>query len=112
MLSREKAMNTHQKKINEAAAEPRLLRVLFVEDSLADAFLLERALTRSGFRVVCDRVDTEEAMATALNEREWDLILADHSMPQFSAPEALELLKKKQLDLPFIIVSGHIEEHT
>ena len=42
----------------------------------------------------------------------WDVILADHSMPQFSAPEALELMKQKNLDLPFIIVSGYIEEET
>jgi signal transduction histidine kinase len=33
-------------------------------------------------------------------------------MPQFSAPEALELMKESGLDLPFIIVSGHIEEET
>jgi DNA-binding NtrC family response regulator len=90
--------------------EKRLLRVLFVEDSLADAFLLERALTRGGFRVVCDRVDTSEGMSRALEEREWDLILCDHSMPQFSSPEALQILQEKKLDLPFIIVSGHIEE--
>lgn len=88
----------------------RLLRVLFVEDSLTDAFLLERALTRGGFRVVCDRVDTAEGMTRVLEEREWDLVLADHSMPAFSSTEALEILKAKQLDLPFIIVSGHIEE--
>jgi signal transduction histidine kinase len=90
--------------------EKRLLRVLFVEDSLADAFLLERALTRGGFRVVCDRVDTSEGMNRALEEREWDLILCDHSMPIFSSPEALKILQEKKLDLPFIIVSGHIEE--
>lgn len=88
----------------------RLLRVLFVEDSLADAFLLERALTRGGFRVVCDRVETAEGMNRALDEREWDLVLSDHSMPQFSSTQALELLRKRNLDLPFIIVSGHIEE--
>lgn len=88
----------------------RLLRVLFVEDSLADAFLLERALTRGGFRVVCDRVETAEAMTCALDEKEWDLVLSDHSMPQFSSTQALELLRKRNLDLPFIIVSGHIEE--
>ena len=96
----------------ESPGENRLLRVLFVEDSLADAFLLERALTRGGFRVTCDRVETAEAMNRALEEREWDLVLADHSMPQFSAPEALQILKQKRLDLPFIIVSGHIEEET
>lgn len=103
-------MNALQKHPNGSHGESRLLRVLFVEDSLADAFLLERALTRGGFRVMCDRVDTAEGMARALDERQWDLILADHSMPQFSSPEALQLLKQKNLDLPFIIVSGHIEE--
>jgi len=90
--------------------EKKLLRVLFVEDSLADAFLLERALTRGGFRVQSDRVDTAEQMRRALDEREWDLILCDHSMPQFSSPAALKILQEKKLDLPFIIVSGHIEE--
>ncbi len=33
-------------------------------------------------------------------------------MPQFSAPEALQVLKEGRLDVPFIIVSGHIEEET
>ena len=97
---------------NGNVSEKRLLRVLFIEDSLADAFLLERALTRGGFRVICERVDTAEAMEAALNAREWDLVLADHSMPLFSSPEALEILKRRNLDLPFIIVSGHIEEET
>jgi signal transduction histidine kinase len=103
-------MSTTQKALSASNTEKRLLRVLFVEDSLADAFLLERALTRGGFRVVCDRVDTAEAMHRALEEREWDLILCDHSMPQFDSPEALRILQDKKLDLPFIIVSGHIEE--
>ena len=84
--------------------------MLFVEDSLADAFLLERALTQGGFRVTCDAWIPREGMNRALDEREWDLILCDHSMPQFSSPEALKILQEKNLDLPFIIVSGHIEE--
>src|SRR5215469_13168777 len=96
-------------KASDNALDKKLLRVLFVEDSLADAFLLERALARGGFRVVSERVDTAEQMDRALDEREWDLILCDHSMPQFSSPAALRILKEKKLDLPFIIVSGHIE---
>lgn len=105
-------MSALLKHSKEVPVENRLLRVLFVEDSLADAFLLERALTRGGLRVTCDRVDTAGAMTRALDQREWDLVLADHSMPEFSAPEALQILKQKGLDLPFIIVSGHIEEET
>jgi signal transduction histidine kinase len=103
-------MSAVQKAPNGSALEKRLLRVLFVEDSLTDAFLLERALARGGFSVVSERVDTAEQMRHALDQQEWDLILCDHSMPQFSSPAALKILQEKKLDLPFIIVSGHIEE--
>jgi signal transduction histidine kinase len=105
-------MKAMQKAANGRAAALRPLRVLLVEDSSADAFLLEHALKRGGFDSACERVDTAEAMSAALDRRQWDLILADHSMPQFSAPAALELTKQKNLDVPFIIVSGHIEEDT
>src|ERR1041384_5173552 len=84
----------------------RPLRVLLVEDSESDALLLLRALQRAGFDPAHRRLCSGRDMEVALQEEEWDLILADHSLPQFSAPEALELLQKHDLDLPFIIVSG------
>jgi signal transduction histidine kinase len=95
---------------NEQSRRP--LRVLLVEDSAPDAILLGRALARGGFEPACERVDTREGMERALAKQPWDLILADHSMPQFSAPEALDLVTQSGLDVPFIIVSGHIEEET
>ena len=87
------------------------LRALLVEDYEDDALLLLRELRRGGYDPVSERVDTAEAMETALDEREWDLVIADHSMPEFSSSAALELLRSKGFaDLPFIIVSGHIGE--
>ena len=90
----------------------RPLRVLLVEDSEPDALLLTRALERGGFAPSSKRVYTAEALQQALQEQVWDIILCDHAMPYFSAPEALETVKKHGLDLPFIIVSGYIEEET
>lgn len=90
----------------------RPLQILIVEDSEIDAFLLEHALQRGGLASNCLRVDTADAMSAALDQQSWDVILADHSMPQFSAPEALQLAQERGLDVPFIIVSGHIEEET
>lgn len=90
----------------------RALRVLLVEDSEPDAILLSRALERGGFAPTALRVDTPAAMEEALRKTPWDLILCDHAMPDFSAPEALELVKRHGLDVPFIIVSGYIEEET
>ena len=86
------------------------LRLLVIEDSEGDTELLLRELMRSGYQVEFERVDTAVAMRAMLSEKEWDLILSDYTLPKFSAPQALEILKASGLDIPFIIVSGTIGE--
>src|SRR6266851_2398479 len=86
------------------------LRVLMVEDSEDDAFLVIRELKRGGFNPLFDRVDTEEAMSRALDGKPWDLIICDFSMPKFGGRAALALCQQKGLDIPFISVSGVIGE--
>jgi PAS domain S-box-containing protein len=86
------------------------LRVLLVEDSESDAGLISRRLQQEGYDLVYERVDTADAMRTALAKPDWDIVLADYKMPQFSALAALEILKASGLDLPFIIVSATIGE--
>lgn len=106
-------MSTRDKTLgvtNNGAHRP--LCALLVEDSVLDAELLARALTRGGFSLTWARVDTAEGMEKQLSKQSWDLILCDHAMPRFSAPAALELLKRHDPDVPFIIVSGYIEEET
>jgi PAS domain S-box-containing protein/putative nucleotidyltransferase with HDIG domain len=86
------------------------LRVLTVEDLEDDAFLMVRELERGGYTVDHQRVETPQAMAQALDSSPWDVVLSDHSMPKFDAPQALDLIKSRNLDLPFLIVSGSIGE--
>ena len=86
------------------------LRVLIVEDSFDDTILLVRELRRGGYDPLHQRVDTSLAMQAALDERAWDIVISDHAMPSFSALDALSLLQRKGLDLPFIILSGTIGE--
>ncbi len=88
------------------------LKVLIVEDSPDDAALVLRELRRAEYEPVSERVETAEAMIAALERAEWDVILSDYTMPHFSALQALETLKSKQLDIPFIIISGTIGEET
>jgi putative nucleotidyltransferase with HDIG domain len=88
------------------------LRILLVEDSEDDARLLVRELQRGGYELQSERVETAEAMRGALASQPWDLIVCDFSLPSFGAPQALELLKKSGIDLPFIIVSGTIGEES
>src|SRR5437879_439981 len=88
------------------------LRVLILEDSADDAELVLRELRRHGHDPVHVRVETEEGMNEALDRGDWSVIISDYSMPHFTAMQALEVLKRRQLDLPFIIVSGTIGEET
>ena len=88
------------------------LRLLVVEDSENDALLLELELQRAGYETVCHRVDNVEDMTQALATQPWDLVIADYVMPRFNGLEALALVKSRGLDLPFIIVSGHITDNT
>ncbi len=88
------------------------LRVLMIEDSEDDALLVLRELTRGGYAVVSERVETAETMAAARIGRDWDLVIADYNLPHFSAPEALELIRRSDPDLPFIVVSGTVGEET
>lgn len=86
------------------------LRVLVVEDSEFDAKMLIRLLDRGGYATTHERVETADAMAAALTNREWDIVLSDYNLPGFNATLALQLLLATKLDLPFIIVSGGIGE--
>ncbi|MEN9224743.1 MAG: ATP-binding protein [Thermostichus sp. HHBFW_bins_43] len=86
-----------------------LLRVLLVEDSEDDALLTVRELRRGGYQVSYRRVEDAPSMQAALQEP-WDLVLADYTLPQFSALAALALLQSLRLDLPFIVISGTIGE--
>lgn len=86
------------------------LRVLIIEDSPYDADLVTEELKRGGFDPIYERVESEEAMRTALISNDWDIILSDYSMPLFSGPDALEVLKESHLDIPFIMISGTVGE--
>jgi two-component sensor histidine kinase len=86
------------------------LRVLLVEGSPDDAALIVRALTKSGYAVYSERVVNAQEMKTALSRQAWDLIVADHRLPEFGAPSVLQPLHDSGKDIPFIVVSGAISE--
>ncbi len=86
------------------------IRLLLVEDTPDDAELVVHNLRKGGFELMFERVDTPEAMESALTRENWDIIIADYSMPKFSGLEALKLMQSKHLDLPFILVSGTVGE--
>lgn len=86
------------------------IKVLLIEDSAGDAFLVIHELKAGNFNPFWKRVHTANAFQDQLDSCEWDIIIADYYLPGFDAPKALEILKEKQLDIPFIVVSGVIGE--
>jgi len=85
------------------------VRVLIVEDDPVDADLMVRELKRGGFDPDWVRVQTESEYLAQL-DREPDVILSDSNLPLFDGFEALDLLRKRALDIPFILVSGRMGE--
>jgi PAS domain S-box-containing protein len=96
--------------MSPAARPP--LRVLHVEDSEQDVELALLQLRRSGYEASATRVESADAMREALRVGTWDVVFSDCSMPRFSAEDALALLRERDLEIPFIIVSGTIAEET
>lgn len=89
----------------------RTLRVLLLEDSARDAELVIRELGSFGYALQWTRVDTEEGFRLHIDAG-LDLILADFTLPQFDAVNALKILRDQGLSTPFIIVTGSITEET
>jgi PAS domain S-box-containing protein len=86
------------------------VNVLVVEDSEDDARLVARVLSRGGFTPTCRRVQSLAALQQAFEQERWDAVLSDFRMPQFSGIDALNAFRARDLDIPFIFVSGTIGE--
>jgi len=86
------------------------LKILSLEDLEDDFYLITRALKKSGVDFVAKRVDTKEAFSNALDQFVPDVILCDHSLPQFNSNEALRIFHQRKLQVPFILVTGAVSE--
>jgi len=89
---------------------PNTYRLLHVEDSPDDAELLRFELDKAPSSFSITRVENEADYAAQLESSPPDVILCDYAMPNFSAERALEMTRARNLDLPFIIVSHHLDE--
>jgi PAS domain S-box-containing protein len=85
------------------------IQVLILEDRAEDAELMLHELGRAGFEPTWQRVETETDYLAHLDPAP-DLILADYTMPQFTALRALHLLQERGLNIPFIVVTGTVSE--
>lgn len=86
------------------------LRILHLEDNLADAELVKHALTAGGLTGAITRVETQPEFQAAFLNLKPELVLADYGLPGFDGMKALQLVRQVSADIPFILVSGTIGE--
>ena len=88
------------------------LRILILEDVPSDAELEIRELRRAGMVSEWRRVETEAEFRVALDEFAPEVVIADYSLPTWNGIEALKVVRELRPDLPFVIVTGAIDEET
>ena len=86
------------------------LKILILEDMDEDAGLVIHTLEKAGIVFDSEQVDNKEAFKTALRQFQPDVILSDHSLPQFNSTEALRICRLLKLPAPFILVTGTVSE--
>ena len=96
--------------IQPESVVPGRLRLLLVEDVVADAQLALRELRRAGIAVEYRIVDTQEAFVRELDTFQPHIILSDFTMPNFDGMAALEIARERAPDTPFLFISGSIGE--
>lgn len=88
------------------------INILHLEDNIYDAELIEHILTSNNLDTLIKRVDNKDDFTNSLELNKYDIIISDNTLHNFSGMEALELVKEKHIDTPFIFVSGTIGEET
>ncbi len=86
------------------------IKILFIEDSEDDTLLVLEELRQADFAPEWVRVERLSDFRKAIERTSWDAVICDYNLPEFDAPAVLSVMRKKGLDLPFIVVSGAVTE--
>jgi two-component system, cell cycle sensor histidine kinase and response regulator CckA len=81
-------------------------RILLLEDNMADAKLCFAGLARAGFECDGEVVSTGKDFTARVQAQQYDLILADFRLPDWTGLEAVQWLRSSGFTLPFILVTG------
>lgn len=88
------------------------LQILFVEDLETDQILAEREIKKAGIEFTSVRVETERDFIFQLENFDPNLIISDYSMPEFDGMSALKIALKIKPNIPFLILTGSMNEET
>ncbi|RPI13624.1 MAG: PAS domain S-box protein [Acidobacteriales bacterium] len=90
--------------------KPYPVTILLVEDDPADAELNVIELKKAGIQATVDVASTRGGFIEKLHSHSYDLVLSDYAMVSWDGLEALDILRRDELDIPFILVTGALGE--
>ncbi|HEY7746990.1 MAG TPA: EAL domain-containing protein [Desulfuromonadales bacterium] len=88
------------------------MRILLIEDLPTDAELNERQVRKVLPSAEFRRVETRDDFLAALGSFRPDVILSDYQLPEFDGMTALLLALEHAPEIPFILVTGSMNEET
>lgn len=86
------------------------IKVLLLEQLAEDAKLVESELIKGNIIAKTLVVNNKPDFVKALTEFAPDVILSDHTLPDFHSIEALSIVKQSKLDIPFILTTSAVSE--
>src|ERR1700722_433487 len=93
-----------------AKVEKGCIRILHLDDSVADAELVRKRVEREGLRCNITHVSNKLSFETALAREPFDLILSDHSIPGYDGFTALRFAQETHPLTPVIMLSGTLDD--
>lgn len=85
-------------------------RILHLEDSPADAFLLRESLAEQGFATEIVVATSSAQFLAGIEHGQPDVILLDNGVPGFSGRHALAMARTRLPEVPVIMVSGSTQD--
>jgi len=85
-------------------------KILHIEDSPSDVDIVKRVLEKAGLKFQYYVADNKENFVLGLKEFAPEIILCDHSLPQFDSIQAFEIYQEINSDIPFLLVTGSVSE--
>ena len=86
------------------------INILHLENDPNDIELVREILEQANIKCHIDIAENEKGFKELLNKNKYQLILGDYNLPNYDGLLALEYVKNNYGDIPFILVSGSIEE--
>src|ERR1700752_855199 len=85
-------------------------KILHIEDSPSDVELVKRVLKKEGLSFEYLVVDSKESFIKGIKDFNPDVILCDHTLPQFDSISAFDTYKEMNLETAFLLVTGSVSE--